>query len=127
MAISLMKKVALAVAGAALPLMGGCATGGYYDDGYYGNRYGTYGPSYYDPYYAAPAVGLGFGYAYSDNDYRRRDWDGHRHHDRRDNDRPLHERPDTPRDVPLANREQDTFNQGRDGRGWSRDGSHSGG
>jgi hypothetical protein len=82
MAISAKLILAAALGGAAL--LGGCATGPYYDNygynGYYGNGYGPgYGYAY-DPYYVAPSVGLGFGYTYSDGDYYRggryRDRDG---------------------------------------------------
>ena len=121
------KRTLAALAGTAL--LAGCATGPYYDSGYYyGDRYAYGAPTYYyDAYpgYVAPSVGLGFGYTYYDRDYRH--WDGHRHREWRQGDRPVYERPDIPRDAPLANRDQDAFNQGRDGRGWSRDGSHSGG
>jgi len=77
-------KLILATTLGSAALLGGCATGPYYDNygynGYYGNGYGPgYGYAY-DPYYVAPSVGLGFGYTYSDGDYYRggryRDRDG---------------------------------------------------
>ena len=81
MAISAKFILAAALGGAAL--LGGCATGPYYDSYGYNGYYDGYAPGYgyaYDPYYAAPSVGLGFGYTYSDGDYYRggryRDRDG---------------------------------------------------
>src|SRR3954469_7935790 len=68
-------KVILAAALGGAALLGGCATGPYYDNGYgYGYGYDTAYPGYYDPYSYGPSVGLGF--SYSDNDYRWRDNDG---------------------------------------------------
>ena len=82
MAIS--AKLILAAGLGSAVLLGGCATGPYYDNyGYNGYYDNAYGPGYgyaYDPYYVAPSVGLGFGYTYSDGDYYRggryRDRDG---------------------------------------------------
>jgi hypothetical protein len=76
----------LALAGAAL--LGGCATGPYYDNYYgYGPAYGypAYGPAYYDYPYAGPSVGIGLGATYIDRDDRhyRRDWRGRHDHDGR--------------------------------------------
>jgi hypothetical protein len=81
----LSKLVLTALGGAAL--LGGCATGPYYDN--YGSPYGYNSPYYgsnaspyygsnYDPYYYGPSVG--FGYSYSNNDnyrdgrYRGNNW-----------------------------------------------------
>ena len=82
------RKVVLALAGAAL-LLGGCATGPYYDryaynEGTYYDRpvyrddvpvyrHYDYGPaySYYSPYYVAPSFGLGFSWS-SRSHWRRR-------------------------------------------------------
>lgn len=81
-------KLVLAALGSAV-LLGGCATGPYYDRYGYDQGYGGYGYSDYP--YAAPGVGLGFSYSDSDRSYRHRDdrddRDG-RWRDRRDhNDR----------------------------------------
>jgi hypothetical protein len=73
----------LALAGAAL--LGGCATGPYYDNYYgYAPAYGypAYGPAYYDYPYVGPSVGIGIGATYVDRDYHhhsrdhRREWRG---------------------------------------------------
>ena len=132
--MAIMFKRILAALGSAT-VLAACATGPYYDNGYgyptysYGYGYGGYGTPYYDPFYVAPSVGLGYGYTYHDREYRRGDWDGQRHREwRGDGDRrQWAQRTDIPRTAPQANFEQDVANQGRDGRGWSRDGSHSGG
>jgi hypothetical protein len=68
------RKAILALLVGVAPLAG-CA----YDYGYGYDRYGYYGaPSYYDPYYYGPSVGLGLGYTYYERDGRRyyRDRDG---------------------------------------------------
>lgn len=87
MAISV--KTVLATAAAAA-LLGGCATGPYYQDGYgYGpGYYNGYGPAYYSPGYLEPSVGLGITYIDRDDNRRwrgDRDWDGRRD-GRRDRD-----------------------------------------
>ena len=64
--MSIPKKLILVAALGGAAVLGGCATGPYYDS--YGCGYGyDAGPGYgyYDPYYA-PSVG--FGFAYSDRD-----------------------------------------------------------
>ena len=116
-----MKKLLVALGAAAL--LGGCATG-YYDDGYYRDRY-AYGPNYYyDAYpgYVAPSVGLGFGYSHYEGRDRRH-WRGDRHDGRG------HHRTEGPRTLSelSAQAARDDAAGFRDGRGWSRDGSHSGG
>ena len=80
--MAMSRKSILAIAAAGL-LLGACATGPYYDDGYaygpYGNAPGPYyspGPyygtgPYYDPgYVVGPSVS--FGFAYSDRHYDHR-------------------------------------------------------
>ena len=72
------RKSILALAAGAL-LLGGCATGPYYQDTYayndgyyyerpayryYGPSYAPAAPSYYAPRYYGPPVGLSFGYSY---------------------------------------------------------------
>ena len=85
MAIS--AKLVMAATLGSAALLAGCATGPYYDGyGYngYNDGYVPYGYAY-DPYYVAPSVGLGFGYSYSDGDYRGgrwRDGDGRWHEGR---------------------------------------------
>jgi hypothetical protein len=63
-----MKRTALIIpALAALTLLGGCATDGYYSggSGYYGGGGGYYGGGYYDGYYGSDYYpGYGYGYAY---------------------------------------------------------------
>ena len=123
MAIS-MKKVVVALGAATV--LGGCAT---YHDGYYGygDRY-AYGPNYYyDPYpgYVGPSAGIGFGYSYYDRgDHRHWHHRGDRDHHPRD--RVATEGPRTQSELAAQARRDDAMGF-RDGRGWSRDGSHSGG
>ena len=115
-------KVALAtVAGSAsLAVCAASYDNGYYAPGYYSPGYysgGNVAP-YYDPHYVAPERR-----AYEEREARRRDREARRYGERRDGKRyePV------PLEAEMANREQDYLNQGRDGRGWSQDGSHSGG
>lgn len=88
-------KAALAVLAGAT-LLGGCATGPYYDGYRYDPAYGygyydygpgySYGPGYYAPgYYGYPAYGpsVGFGITYIDRDRGHR----HGHRDRHGRDR----------------------------------------
>jgi len=80
---------------AAAALLGACATGPYYDNGYgygYNNGYAydngyayAPGPTYYDetpPFFAAPSVGFGVGFSSFDHDGHHHEWrgdhDGHR-------------------------------------------------
>lgn len=97
MAMTIRSTLAVAAVGCAA-LLGGCAVGPYYDNGYgydnghgYDNGYGYngyngygYAPGYYQPGYVAPSVE--FGLTYSDRGDRRQWRDRDRWHDDRDND-----------------------------------------
>jgi len=103
------------IGGAALALLGGCAS---YDDDYYGRGYSSggvyYGGSYYDPdyygYYGPryyghayiPYGGYGGGYRYRHDSDRYRDHDGDR------GDRRGYHRGDTNRDVSRNQPQQNT-------------------
>ena len=123
----LIKRTLVALAGAAI-LGAGAAAPRY--DGYNYDKYGDarrHDRTYYDPVYIEPS--LDDRRTYVDRDGRRyyRDRQGNW---RRDGDwRGELSRPwsDAHPSAEAANREQDMQNRGRDGRGWSHDGSHSGG
>ena len=92
-------------------------------DGYYGHdqyRRSDAAP-YYDPWYLTPERRS---HTYDEREQRRRDREARRYREWRDGQ--WYER-GVPLEAELANRDQDYLNQGRDGRGWSHDGSHSGG
>jgi hypothetical protein len=114
----ILKTAALAALGGAM-LLAGCATGPYYDNGYYGGAYGynpAYGydtPYYYEPGYVGPSVGLGLGYSYYDGDGR--NW--------HDNDR----RWSNGRgDNNWRGRDNDGRSRGNDARGDRGDRNHDG-
>jgi hypothetical protein len=126
----LIKRTLAALAGAAILGAGAAAPkyDGYSYDGYDYDRYGEAKRDgrTYDPLYLEPSL-----------DERRTyvDRDGRRYYrDRRGNWRLDGDwRADSRRwseaypSGEAASREQDFYNQGRDGRGWPQDGSHSGG
>jgi hypothetical protein len=92
---TILKRTAIAAALGSAVLLAGCATGPYYDGGYYGYNNGYYGdaPYYYEPGYVGPSVGLGLGYSTYDRDYRHQwrdhgDWrDGRRDDNARERER----------------------------------------
>jgi hypothetical protein len=116
------------ITGAALALLGGCAS---YDDDYYGRGYSSggvyYGGSYYDPdyygtrYYGRTYVPYGAYGGYGGGHYRyRHDGDRYRDHDGDRGDRRDYNRGDTNRDVSRNQPQQNT--QPSQGSGGHRDG-----
>ena len=86
--MAIFRKAALAAAVGGALLLGGCATGPYYDNYGYNGGYGYgYEQPYYGPAYVEPSVGFGVGFAdYGGDRHWHHDHDGDRWHGDRSHD-----------------------------------------